>query len=574
MRRLFSIFFILFSISCSNSIDTTLDRAASLMIERPDSAYKILSAIDRTEIRGKRAEARYALLYAQSLDKNWIDVDNDSLIRVAVDYYRNHGKAIDKAKAFYYSGVVYYNASDIDEAMKAFVKARIYAEKTDDLYLKGLICSCIGNLYYTQLSFDEAIQMYSSAIDAFSAIDNKVNQLNIMVNKGLALAINHRDDEAITCLEQAEKIAWELEDTQMALKILGSLAGITLDIYPSKIYEIKSRLFDTYKRYTGNVISVEQYKNAGNIYLIENKIDSAKYYYTKYLDSNPEISYDNIGFFAILSSLENDAGNYKRAYEYERLYSSYADSLFRFQKDNLIQGLERKYKTEYLQASYEALQSKSRYEILCFILALIIIGIVVRYIISYFRRTIEQRNQQLTEYESYMEEIQVHYSELRDQYSHLTMNVHVQNTRSQALFEVLGNRIQSLKQLLEWASKYERNPEKFYSQFKDHIKLASGKNRDLAEDVIAIANLTNGGIIDHLHKLYPSLSQHELCYCGFLSLGFSHECIRILYNHTNVYSIYTMRSKIRSKIGLINNTISLESYIQNLTANSEDKAAE
>lgn len=134
--------------------------------------------------------------------------------------------------------------------------------------------------------------------------------------------------------------------------------------------------------------------------------------------------------------------------------------------------------------------------------------------------------------------------------------------------------IQSLKQLLEWASKYERYPEKFYSRFKEHMKLAAGKNRDLAEDVIAIANLTNRSIIDHLHKLYPSLSQHELCYCGFISLGFSHECIRILYNHTNVYSIYTMRSKIRSKIGLINNAVSLESYIQYLIGNSGYEAAE
>ena len=161
MRRLFSIFFILFSIGCSNSIDTTLDNAVSLMVERPDSACKILSAIDRAEIRGKRAKARYALLYAQALDKNWIDVDNDSLIRVAVDYYQNHGKDIDKAKAFYYSGIVYYNASDIDGAMKALVKARIYAEKTDDQDLRGLIYSIIGDLYYSQYGFDEALQMLS-----------------------------------------------------------------------------------------------------------------------------------------------------------------------------------------------------------------------------------------------------------------------------------------------------------------------------------------------------------------------------------------------------------------------------
>lgn len=455
MRRLFSIFFILFLISCSNSIGPALDNAASLMVERPDSAYKILSAIDRAEIRGKKAKARYALLYSQSLDKNWIDVDNDSLIRVAVDYYQNHGQDIDKAKTFYYSGLAYYNASDIDEAMKAFVKARIHVEKTDDQYLKGLIYSIIGDLYYSQLSFDEAMQMYSSAVNAFAAIGNERNLLLTLRRKGFILTLIGHDDEAIECLTQGERLAWKLNDPEMIMSTIAIQASMSIKKDSSTVRKCKSRLFDIYRRYVGNVIPVEHYAIVGHLYSVENKQDSAKYYYTKHFENNRKIAFDNIGTLLMLSSLEYKAKNYKKAYEYEKLYSSSSDSLNQVQRANLIQNLDRKYKTEYLQASYEALQSKSRYEILCFILALIIIGIVVRYIISYFRRTIEQRNQQLTEYESYMEEIQVHYSELRDQYSHLTMNVHVQNTRSQALFEVLGNRIQSLKQLLEWASKLE-----------------------------------------------------------------------------------------------------------------------
>ena len=249
-----------------------------------------------------------------------------------------------------------------------------------------------------------------------------------------------------------------------------------------------------------------------------------------------------------------------------------SDSLNQKQRDNLIQGLERKYKTEYLQSSYETLLSKHRYEILCCILAFIILGIVIWYGIVYFKRVIKRRNLQLAEYQSYLDEAHSYYSELQEKYLNITRNAHLQDERSRALLEVLDKRIQSLKQLLEWASRCESNPEKFHAQFKEHMKLAAGKNRDLAEDVIAIANLTNGGIIDYLHKLYPSLSQHELCYCGFISLGFSHECIRILYNHTNAYSIYTMRSKIRGKIGLVNNAISLESYILDLIGKRELEA--
>lgn len=199
MARFVPLLICLILAGCTGTYKSRIQDAEALMGEHPDSAYTILSSISRHEIPGRRDKARYALLYSQALDKNWIDVDNDSLIRIAVDYYRNHGQNIDKAKAFYYSGIVYYNASDIDEAMKAFVKARIYADKTDDQYLRGLIYNIIGDLYYSQYSFDEALQMYSSAVDAFSRIDNKRNILLVLQNKGLTLAVTNQIDDAIKC---------------------------------------------------------------------------------------------------------------------------------------------------------------------------------------------------------------------------------------------------------------------------------------------------------------------------------------------------------------------------------------
>lgn len=572
MARFVPLLIFLILAGCTGTYKSRIQDAEALMGEHPDSAYTILSSISRHEIPGRRDKARYALLYSQALDKNWIDVDNDSLIRIAVDYYRNHGQNIDKAKAFYYSGIVYYNASNIDEAMKAFVKARIYADKTDDQYLRGLIYNIIGDLYYSQYSFDEALQMYSSAVDAFSRIDNKRNILLVLQNKGLTLAVTNQIDDAIKCFTQAEKTAWELDDVPMAIAAIASRVSIEVKHKVSTIGTCKNELFDIYNKYTDNVIPVSHYAIVGNIYKAENKIDSAIYFYTRSLDNSQAITFDNIGTLLNLSSLEYSRRNYKKAYEFEKLYSLSSDSLNQKQRDNLIQGLERKYKTEYLQSSYETLLSKHRYEILCCILAFIILGIVIWYGIVYFKRVIKRRNLQLAEYQSYLDEAHSYYSELQEKYLNITRNAHLQDERSRALLEVLDKRIQSLKQLLEWASRCESNPEKFHAQFKEHMKLAAGKNRDLAEDVIAIANLTNGGIIDYLHKLYPSLSQHELCYCGFISLGFSHECIRILYNHTNAYSIYTMRSKIRGKIGLVNNAISLESYILDLIGKRELEA--
>ena len=266
--------------------------------------------------------------------------------------------------------------------------------------------------------------------------------------------------------------------------------------------------------------------------------------------------------------IEKLAKNYKKALEYKQLYIQNVDSINNIYHNNLTQFYERKHETEYLEKENTALRLIHRYESLSLILTIAIISIGFSIVIGTHKRVLRKKNRKIAEYKRYVEEGNEHYAKLAEQYDEIRQNINMQDERSQMLFSLLGNRIKSLQQLLEWASLYEKNTDSFYRHFKEHIKVATGKNRELAEDVIAIANLSCHGIIDRLHEQYPALSLHELCYCGFICLGFSSESIRILYNHTNIYSIYTMRSKIRSKLGLVNQTQNLEKHILHLMKES------
>lgn len=70
----------------SGDIDSFLHNAESLMNEHPEDALSIIRHIDRRKIYSSASEARYALLYSQALDKNYVDVTSDSLTAVAVNY--------------------------------------------------------------------------------------------------------------------------------------------------------------------------------------------------------------------------------------------------------------------------------------------------------------------------------------------------------------------------------------------------------------------------------------------------------------------------------------------------------
>ena len=63
----------------------------SYIMERPDSALAVLDTMDRALLVTDRLKAHHALLHAMALDKNYIDVTDDSIASVAVEYFSKKG---------------------------------------------------------------------------------------------------------------------------------------------------------------------------------------------------------------------------------------------------------------------------------------------------------------------------------------------------------------------------------------------------------------------------------------------------------------------------------------------------
>lgn len=76
--------------SCvEKNVSNVFDKVEGYMDVCPDSALLLLEQIPHSEeLRGKQ-RADYALLLTQARDKNYLDsLQSDSLIKIAVDYYR------------------------------------------------------------------------------------------------------------------------------------------------------------------------------------------------------------------------------------------------------------------------------------------------------------------------------------------------------------------------------------------------------------------------------------------------------------------------------------------------------
>ena len=80
--------------SCGgNSGLETLGEVESYISDEPERALSVLDSLGDAGVRGGEARAKYALLRSMALDKNYIDVADDSLINVAVEWYSRRGDA-------------------------------------------------------------------------------------------------------------------------------------------------------------------------------------------------------------------------------------------------------------------------------------------------------------------------------------------------------------------------------------------------------------------------------------------------------------------------------------------------
>lgn len=565
MRRYYCLILLIVAMisSCaSNSnIIENLDRAAEIMNEKPDSAKLVLDGIKRSELKNRALKARFALLYSQAMDKCYIDTDNDSLISVALKYYSKHGTDHEKALAYYYESVVHCNAKNIEAQIKAMLVAQKYIEKTDDEYIRGLIYHRLANSYFLQMQYKEALPLYEKSLDIFGRLNNKTNLLLAYEGCVNCLVLIDRGPEAAELRKKALQLAEEIEYIERIIPLKIDTYRHSESKDPQLLKSIKHDLTKYKER-----LDVEQYRYWGSTYENEHKIDSALYFYKYYIQQIKEHTHASLGVILIISRLAESKGYLNTTIEYERLYSDISGKFYAKERKVLIQSLEQKHKTQQAEAAYKKLQERYRMTTIIYALLGVIAAISAAWAISRHKRRNAQR---LAEYQEYIEQADLQRNKLQEKFHNIQQQIEQQNLikdeQRTRLLEVLKNRIESLRQLSELASVYGvGDNSRFYGKFQEHIQLSKNKNQELMNDIIEVADLLHNGVISFLRENYSSLTKHELCYCGFIALGFSPESIRVLYNHTNINSIYTTRRKIRSKLSLNAAYRDLEAYILEL----------
>ena len=519
-------------------IKTSLDNAECLMEVSPAEALDTLESIDREALTTRKLRASHALLYSMALDKNYIDLKNDSIIAPAVEYYSRHGDADIRFRTHYYHARIFENAGDYDNALLAVSKAEALDTAKVDADVLCMLYAMKGSIYDIAWRPHDAIESYELArryaLEAhkfrhyayytlYCAMEYRQASDSILFEKCLSEAQDYQEYFTLTerHIYQSIMLNRMIDLEKDSNEVLGFVENYLIEYPQSEKINWK------------NIARAYQYLN-----MHEKALEVLKLY-TDYND----VSLDP-GYYAILSEILAELKDYDEALKAHEKYAYINDAediklhqsdlkLVEQRHSHEIQEISQKYKFLYLT-----------------IIFLSILFVSLFYIIKWYKAYSKNKS----EYDSLTKE----YDELRrleaklnDAYRYLSEQMDRRGESSKDLMTILGYRIKSLSAFLKRPIPDALS--KIPSQIED-IK----KNKNYIVDSVGLLYAIN--YPDFVSVLQNhGLTSSEIGFCCLYIMGLNMPEVGEIIG--KVSSIYNINSTIRKKLNISTSETNLDKWL-------------
>lgn len=320
-----------FALSCDRELThLELDAVDSLCNVEPQKALELLDTYRNVIDRAPRsARMRYALLQTKARDKAFVTHTSDSVMKVVVEYYQDHGTANQQLEAMYYLGSVYRDMHDSPRALKWYLEASQWGEQhiteVDSTVLRNVYAQ-LGGLYSYQYDWRRSLEANKREYQLSN--DTSYDPRTIMdLASGYVYA------------EQADT-GRLLYDLALKYIIEQHTERQNVDLIASQLSQLAHRYNDQEQarrrvellRQNSDLDSVYNVASAlGTYYLIFGPADSAIYYYRKAFLTTPHLMV-KMRAARDLTHLFGKIGRKDSMYHYTLLFVELNDSLYRQQQ--------------------------------------------------------------------------------------------------------------------------------------------------------------------------------------------------------------------------------------------------
>lgn len=543
MKRhiLFAAVVLSIAVSCTDrGIIRALDDIESCLSEHPDSALSVLDSLSTAGIQGREANAKFALLYSMALDKSYIDATDDSLINIAVDWYRKHGTADERLKSYYYQGRVYQNAGDNEAAMESFVRAE--ASESEDNMSNGLLYKAMSGIYIQIFDFVKAELYNNRAKECYLlAGDTDKYAGTILFSSDLHYA-NGDYNSTIACLDSVKTM-------------LDSISTSHRNAYYIQSMRIKrdrgdrSGLSDELNQYLSSTGAENiSWLDVADYYTYLGQYDMSETALQQYRKFHPE--YKDEPAYHIATYILNDSlGDYREALDDYINYSLLSDSL------SLVIAEQD---TGFIQERYEKdLQMEKERNTRLLVTLISVFSIILLVTIAYILRfRLRQSRMERESLAAEMSRYKENYSRLKLERDELSEMLSSNPPADRQCMRVLNDRLELLNRF--FAAAISGNEETDRKASHELDRLVADRDMFLYTTRMTFA-AAHPEFINFLES--HGLSEWQVEYCCLYAIGLKGKEIG---SYLNRKRHYTESSDIRAKLGLDEHDTNLGIYLREL----------
>ena len=518
-------------------VTENLSQAEELIWTAPDSALHILESIPTSRHLIGKEQADYVLLLSLAQYRCYIPVSSDSLINLAIEYYKDKNDADKKGAAFYVKGCILEEyCKDIPNALLAYKEAETCIPDMDDKQYVARIYSSLGYVNKKSFHFEPAKEYYQKALQANIDGKDTVAYASNLLNLSTLYYTLHQADSANRCINTLIDIADSLNDLDLQVKIYNNIAN--RKIFEKNYAEAEKYLIHAI-RLSSPHFPDKLSLGLANLYAYTGQKEKADSLFTHLL-SCPDLLVRSNSYLDLLNYF---LASHPQEHSYLNHYIALTDSIYKENRAEEVGKIQQKYDNEVLARTNDQLYFKW---ILTSVVGSLICIIAVTFLQKKWRKAnalqkqieeLEERKKVLTSSSQENERYVIQISELESQINDLK------------------NEKRRLKYFINKTKESKEDKEDDYSSiFKTYLSITKDKTYDKErerDNLRQWLNLTNQNFTDKLIKHYPVLSKSNqlMDVCCLTALNLSIEDIATLLG-IGERTVERYTSDICKKVGL------------------------
>ncbi len=514
-----------------------LSQAEGLIWAAPDSALHILESISTSRHLTGKEQADYALLLSLAQYRCYIPVSSDSLINLAIEYYKDKNDADKKGAAFYVKGCILEEyTNDIPNALLAYKEAEMCIPDMNEKRYVARIYSSLGYINKKSFHFDPAKEYYQKAVQANIDGKDTVAYASNLLNLSTLYYTLHQADSANRCINTLIDIADSLNDLDLQVKIYNNIAN--RKIFEKNYAEAEKYLIHAI-RLSSPHFPDKLSLGLANLYAYTGQKEKADSLFTHLL-SCPDLLVRSNSYLDLLNYF---LASHPQEHSYLNHYIALTDSIYKENRAEEVGKIQQKYDNEVLARTNDQLYFK-------WILTSVVGSLICIIAVTFLQKKWRKANALQKQIEELEEKKKVLTSSSQENERYV-----IQISELESQINDLKNEKRRLKYFINKTKESKEDKEDDYSSiFKTYLSITKDKTYDKErerDNLRQWLNLTNQNFTDKLIKHYSVLSKSNqlMDVCCLTALNLSIEDIATLLG-IGERTVERYTSDICKKVGL------------------------